>query len=242
MITFTIPGTALPRLARLALAADTDGPGPLRHVALRVTSTAVRFSATNGKLLASVILDISDLKGDIGDFTESILDCVQFTAACKLIGKHCHKPVTISIEKTEARITFGTVSSLVRRHESMVYPAHDHIWTRSAGLLWVPCTSSLDPALAATAQKIAGTTRMLFRTPVQPASGLPRLWEAATEDETAPVLSDLRNLVRAPAYWISDEQEMAILLMPISRADAEQQLDFSRFACPMTGSQVSAAA
>ena len=45
MITFTIPGAALPRLARLVLATDTDAPGPLRHIALRVTTNAVRFSA-----------------------------------------------------------------------------------------------------------------------------------------------------------------------------------------------------
>ena len=239
MITFTIPGAALPRLARLALATDTDGPGPLRHVALRVTSTAVRFSATNGKLLASVILDISDLKGDIGDFTESILDCVQFTAACKAIGKHCPKPVTVSIDKAETRITFGTVSSIVHRHDG-VFPSIDHIWTRTAGLHWVPCASSLDPALAATAQKIAGSSRILFSTPVQPDSGLQRLWAAATEEEITPALSDIRSMVRAPAYWA--DESFAILLMPITRADAEQQFDLARFACPQTDSQISAAA
>ena len=239
MITFTIPGAALPRLARLTLATDTDGPGPLRHVAMRVTSTAVRFSATNGRLLASVILDISDLLGDIGDLAESILDIVQITAACKLIGKHCHKPVTISIDKAEARVTFGSVSSLVRRHEG-VFPSIDHIWTRTAGLHWVPCTSSLDPALAAIAQKIAGATRMLFRTPVQPASGLQRLWASATEDEPSLEIAQLRNLVRSPAYWA--DLEMAILLMPITRADAEEQLDLSRFACSATEPQVAAAA
>ena len=239
MITFTIPGAALPRLARLTLATDTDGPGPLRHVAMRVTSTAVRFSATNGRLLASVILDISDLLGDIGDLAESILDIVQITAACKLIGKHCHKPVTITIDKAEARITFGTVSSIVRRHDG-VFPSIDHIWTRTARLRWVPCTSSLDPSLAATAQKIVGTTRMLFMTPVHPASDLQRLWASATENEISPALSDLRNLVRAPAYF--SDSDTAILLMPISRADAEQQFDFARFSCPQTDSQVSAAA
>ena len=239
MITFTIQGSALLKLARLALATETDGPGPLRNIAMRVTATAVRFSATNGKLLASVILDIIDLQGDVGDLAESILDCAQFTAACKTVGKHCHKPVTISIDKAEARVTFGTVSSLVRRHEG-VFPSIDHIWTRTSGLHWVPCTSSLDPALTSIAQKIAGNTRMLFRSPVHPSTGLQRLWTAASEDETTPALSDLRNLVRAPAYWA--DHELAILLMPITRGDAEDQLDLVRFACPLIDSQVAAAA
>ena len=218
---------------------DTDAPGPLRHIALRVTTNAVRFSATDGKLLASIVHEISDFHGDPGDLAESILDSSQFTAACKLIGKHCHKPVTITIDKAEARITFGTVSSIVRRHDG-VFPSIDHLWTRTARLRWVPCTSSLDPSLAATAQKIAGTTRMLFMTPVHPASDLQRLWASATENEISPALSDLRNLVRAPAYF--SDSDTAILLMPISRADAEQQFDLARFSCPQTDSQVSAAA
>ena len=237
--TFTIPGAVLPRLSRLVLATDTDALGPLRHIAMRVTSNAVRFSATSGKLLASIVLDISDLQGELGDLVESILDCFQLTAACKAIGKHCHKPVTFTIEKAEVRITFGSVSSLIRRHDG-VFPSIDHIWTRSAGLQWVPCTSSLDPNLAAVAQKIASSTRSLFSTPVQPASNLQRLWATATEDETAPALSDLRTLMRAPAYWT--DNELALLLMPITRADAEQQLDLARFACPMTAPQVTAVA
>jgi len=237
--TFTIPGAVLPRLSRLVLATDTDAPGPLRHIAMRVTANAVRFSATNGKLLASIVHEVSDLSGDHGDSAESILDSTQITAACKAIGKHCHKPVTISIDKAEARVTFGTVSSIVRRHDG-VFPSIDHIWSRTAGLHWVPNTSSLDPALAAVAQKIAGSERMLFRTPVQPATSLQRLWAAATEDETTPALSDLRSMVRAPAYWADDL--IAILLMPITRADADQQLDLNIFACPVTELQPAAAA
>ena len=230
MTTFSIPGNAIQRLSRLALAADTTAPGPISHIALRVTASAARFTATNGRLLASLLLPITDLSGEPSD---CILDRGQYTAAWKLLGKSTTRSVLFSIEKGETRVSIGSVSAVIRCHDA-TYPAIDHIWTRTAGKQWVPTAASLDPDLAATAQRIAGSSRILFNSPVSPESGLHRLWSAMDvgafpEQDAIPSLSSLQVLLRAPAYFC--DNDLALLVMPVTRAAEERQLDLSAFAC-----------
>jgi hypothetical protein len=50
MTSFTIPRITADRLARLPLAC-ADETGPLGHISVRVTPSAVRFAATNGRIL-----------------------------------------------------------------------------------------------------------------------------------------------------------------------------------------------
>ncbi len=228
MTAFTIPGSALSRLARLAQATEVGDNGVICHIAVRVTLDACRFTATDGKLLASIVHAITALQGDPVD---AILDREQFTAACKLLSKHHPSRVTVTIAQHEIRFTAGTVSAVIRRRDG-TYPPFDHIWSKTVGMQWVPCTSSLNLSLAASAQQIAGKAALSFSTPVPMNSAAQRLWSSASPGEfgaTLP-LTELQGALRAPAYWA--DHELAILLMPISRAGSEKQLDLSRFVLP----------
>ena len=239
---FTIAGDALPRLVRLAQA--TDDTGLLHHISLRVTAASTcRFAATSGRILAAIVLDIADLSGEPID---AVLDHEQYQAALKLLGKHARR-MAITIEETEVRMTAGTVSAVIRRHDGS-YPNFDHIWLKTAGQRWVPCVSSLDPHLTTLAQSIAGKTKLLFTSPVQPEANLHRLWGATTPTDVAgfpdqdvvPTLSDLQALMRAPAYWA--DHELALLIMPVTRGDADHQLDVSRFVCTQSAPEAVVAA
>jgi hypothetical protein len=245
MTQFTIPGSAIQRLSRLIHATDDSTPGPLSHIALRASASFARFTATNGRLLASLLLDAADAAGLDSEQVDLIIDAAQFTAACKLLGKHA-KAITFTIngEAREARVSAGTTSAVIRCHEG-TFPSIDHIWSRTAGQQWVPSCSSLDPALIAVAQSIIGKgTRILFSSPMPAEARMSRLWSgtvpADVDQDAAPSLSSLHALVRAPAYWC--DSELAILIMPITRVDSEQQLDFSAFAFPLPTPAASAAA
>jgi hypothetical protein len=227
MITFSIPRITADRLARLGLACADDNTN-ISHLGVRVTPTAVRFSATNGRILASLLVPVDDFVGTPGDL---ILDQAQLAAAVKAAAKGSGR-IGFRIDEAEARVTNGTVASVVRR-VSGTWPQVDHVWTRPAGRRWVPTMSSIDPQLAAIAQKITGAkSAVLFSSPVDPGARLERLWAVpgAQPDESIS-LASLRAVVTAPAYW--SDYELAILLMPITRGDSERQLNLDAHAMPL---------
>jgi hypothetical protein len=242
MTTFSIAGTSLPRLARLAQATD-DNPGLLRHISLRTSTSTCRFAATSGRILAAIVIDINDFNGEPID---AILDHDQYVAALKLVGKNARR-ITITIEKSEVRMTAGTVSAVIRRHEGL-YPNFDHVFSKTLGQRWVPCVSSLDPHLTSIAQSIAGKTPLLFCSPAQPESNLHRLWGATRSADVAgfpdqdavPQTASIQGLVRAPAYW--SDHELFLLIMPVTRGDADHQLDLARFVCPLSAPATASAA
>jgi hypothetical protein len=222
MTLFTIPRLTADRLSRLALAC-ADEAGPLGGISIRVTATTARFAATNGRLLASLVVMLDGLTGDPLD---AILDAGQFTAALKSTAKASGGRITFEIGAKEARLTNGTASAIVRRIEG-TYPRVEHVWTRTAGRQWVPTMSSLDPLLLATAQKISGARQaLLFASPVDPAARLDRLW--AVSGGTAGDGIDLalaRQAVVSPGYW--SDHELAILVMPVTRAPEQRALDLA---------------
>ena len=226
MQTFSIHRSSVDRLTRIGLACACDA-GPIAHIGLRVTPTQVRFSATDGRILASLVVPIEDLVGTPGDV---ILERDQFTTALKAAGKAAGR-ITVRIDATEARISNGSVAAVARRITG-TFPEVQHVWTRPAGRRWVPALSSLDPRLISVAQKIVGKGAVLFSAPTDPAIRLERLWSSPGRDDHAEAISldALRAAVTAPAYW--SDHELALLLMPISRSDAERQIDLSAHALP----------
>ena len=226
MLSFSVPRLTADRLARLCLASADDNSN-IAHYGIRVAETQVRFSATNGRILASLIVPITDL---LGDPTDLILDQAQFAAALKAVAKGSGGRISLKIDDTEARVTNGTVASVVRRITG-TFPNVDHVWTRPAGLAWVPAMSSQDPMLLGIAQKIAGAkSAMLFSSPVEPDVALRRLWSSpGREDRVESVgVAALRKAVVAPAYWC--DFELAILVMPITRSSEDRQLDLTAHA------------
>jgi len=223
VISFSIPRRIADRLSRLGLACEDSGV--LAHVSVRIGTTQVRFSATNGRVLASLIVPIDDLQAPSSEGL--ILDQGQLTAAMKLALKGTGNRISFKVDSTEARVSVGTNASVVRRI-SGAYPNVDHVWNRTVGRQWVPTTSSIDPHLVALAQKITGLkTAVLFSTPVDPDLHLDRVWASPGRDDHAETINidALRSVVRSPAYWC--DHELAILVMPITRADTERQLDLS---------------
>lgn len=228
MTSFTIPRLTADRLSRLPLAC-ADETGPLGHVGVRVTPTAVRFACTNGRLLASFLVPLDAMTGDPG---EVILDADQFTAALKATAKATGGRIQVEIGPKEARLTNGTASAIVRCVDG-TFPRVEHCWTRTAGRQWVPAISSLDPHLVAITQKISGyKIPMLFTSPVEPGNRLERLWAAPGAHPYESIsVSVLRSVITAPAYWA--DHELAILVMPITRGDSERQLNLDAHALPM---------
>lgn len=228
-ITFSLPRTCLDRLARLCLACADDATN-ISHIGVRVGPSSVRFSATNGRLLASLVVLVDDFQGMP---TDLILDREQFASALKLSVKATGR-ITCTINNDEARFSSGTVASVVR-HISGSFPGVDHVWQRPSGRRWVPTMSSIDPQLAAIAQRIIGMKKaVLFSSPVDPGMRLERLWASPGREDYAESISldALRSVVTAPAYWA--DYELAILLMPITRSDAEGQLDLSAHASALS--------
>jgi hypothetical protein len=243
VITFSIPRFLADRLSRLSLACDNTGV--LAHIGVRIGPQQVRFCATNGRILASVIVPMHDLQGTSSE--DFILDQVQFSAAMKAAAKSTGARVSMKVDNAEVRITVATMASVVRRI-SGVFPEVSHVWSRTAGRQWVPTTSSIDPHLVALAQKITGLkTAVLFSSPIEPAIRLQRLWASPGPEDHAETISleALRTAVRSPAYWCSDEGDqgsLALLVMPITRADAERQLDLSAHAMAVPQATAPAAA
>ncbi len=225
MTQFTIPRITADRLARLPLAC-ADESGPLGHIGVRITPTAVRFATTNGRILASLVVPLDAITGDPID---TILDADQFIAALKATAKASGGRIQIEIGPTEARLTNGTASAIVRRVDG-AFPRFEHCWTRTANRRWVPTMSSLDPVLLATAQKISGHKNpLLFSSPVDPAAALDRLWAVpgAAAGENIDLVQ-ARQAVIAPGYW--SDHELAILVMPITRTADQRQLDVAMHA------------
>jgi hypothetical protein len=225
MTQFTIPRLTAERLARLPLACAHE-PGPLAHVSMRVTPTAVRFATTNGRILASLVVPLDVLTGEA---TDIILDSEALAAALKVTAKQPGGRITVEIGAQEARLTNGTASAIVRRVQG-VFPRVEHAWTRTAGRRWVPTMSSLDPLLLGLAQRICGhKSPLLFSSPVDPAADLNRLWAVpgASAQESID-LAQARQVVVAPGYW--SDHELAILVMPITRTADQRQLDLAAHA------------
>ncbi len=228
MTSFTIPRINADCLSRLPLAC-ADETGPTGHIGVRITPTAVRFAATNGRILASFLVPIDSLDGEPID---AILDAGQFAAALKSTSKMAGGRITVEIGAKEARLTNGTSSAIVRRVDG-TFPNVDHVWNRTAGRRWVPSMSSLDPALVSVAQKISGNRQpMLFASPVENGARLERLWSVpgAQPDENLS-LAAMRAAIIAPAYFA--DHELAFLVMPITRSDSERKLDLSQHTLPL---------
>ena len=225
MITFSFNKSHLDRLSRLALAADDTKASPnLGHIALRITPEVIRFSATNGKILISLLVPIGSAEVEPADL---ILDGDQFTTAMRALGRSTASSVQVTIVDTEARLTAGVSTAIVRRVPG-VYPAIDHVWTKTKGAAWVPTLSTLDPTLVAVAQKVIGKSSLLFSSPVTDATPVAPLWGDLKGEARLPALSDLAGLVRAPAYWT--DGQAAVLLMPITRAVTGPGMDLTPFA------------
>ena len=237
MTSFTIPRITADRLVRLPLACS-DEIGVLGQIGVRVTPTAVRFSATNGRILASFLVPIDTLEGEPLDH---VLDSDQFISALKATSKGSSGRISVEVGAKEARFTNGTASAIVRRVDG-TFPKVEHVWTRPAGRRWVPTISTLDGSLVAVAQKISGSKNpLLFASPVEPACHLERVWAVpgAMPDESI-AAAYIRAAVTAPAYWA--DHELAFLLMPITRSDGERQLDLSQHALALPLPQVAVAA
>lgn len=229
MLTFSTPRTVAERLARIALACSDDRTA-ISHIGIRVASTAVRFAATNGRILASVVVPVDHLGGEPADV---VLDREQFVAAMKIAAKGSGQRIAVEIGPKEARVSNGTTSAIVRRVDG-TFPNVEHVWTRPDGRRWVATMSSLDTQLTGIAQKISGNKQpLLFVSPVDPTSRLERLWAMPGVDDHAEVihLTALRPAVTAPAYWC--DHELAILVMPITRMAEERQLDLAAHALPL---------
>jgi hypothetical protein len=237
MTLFTIPRLTADRLSRLSLAC-ADEAGPLGGISVRVTPTAIRFAATNGRILASLVVPLEALTGQPLD---TILDAAQFTAALKTTAKGPGGRLTLEIGATEARITNGTLSAIVRRIEG-TFPRVEHVWTRTTGRQWVPTMSSLDPVLLGIAQKISGSkTALLLSSPVDPTGRLDRLWSVTGGTVGEGVdLTQARQAVIAPAYWA--DHELAFLIMPVTRAPEQRDLDLAGHALPLPELAAAAAA
>ena len=236
MTSFTIPRIAADRLSRLPLAC-ADESGPLGHIGIRITPTAARSAATNGRILASLVVSLDGLDGDPLDI---VLDAEALTAALKTTAKSTGGRISVEIGPKEARLTNGTVSAIVRRVDG-TFPRVEHVWTRTAGRQWVPTISSLDPALVAVAQKISGHKNpLLFSSPVDPAARLDRLW--AVPGATAGEGLDLvqaRQAVSTPGYWA--DHELALLIMPITRTAEQRPLDLQAHAVALPEAAAAAA-
>ena len=227
MLSFSIPRLSAERIVRLGLAC-ADEAGVLGHIGVRVTPNAVRFSATNGRLLASLVVPVDDFLGTPGDL---VLDRDQLIVALKTATKATIGKVIVKIDNDEARITTGSVTSVVRRIAG-TYPAIDHVFSKPDGQHWIPTVASLDPHLVSIAQKITGHKQaVLFVSPIEPSNRLGRIWSVTgpSNDDTLNI-NGLRAAVRAPAYWA--DHELAVLIMPVTRND-ERQLDFSAHALPL---------
>jgi hypothetical protein len=235
MTIFTIPRLTADRLSRLALACAAE-TGPLGSISVRVTPTAARFAATNGKLLASLVVPLEALTGEPID---TILAADQFTAALKALSKGSGGRMTVEIGTKEARLTNGTASAIVRRIEG-TYPQVEHVWSRTTGRRWVPTLSSLDPVLLGIAQKISGQKNpLLFSSPVDPTAQLDRLWAVpgAAVGESLDLVQ-ARQAVIAPGYWA--DHELAILIMPVTRSADQRQLDLSQHTLAMPATALAA--
>lgn len=236
MIRFTFASLHLARLARIHLAAETEHPAlATAHVHLQITPDRLRFAATNGKLLAAIIVDTID-KANAG--TDVLLDCSQFTAAIKALAKSTgaiRTPQVIHVEVGvgEVRFSHGQNSTIVRRI-GLRFPAMDHIFTKPTGMRWVPCVATLDQDFASLAKRISGNPKpLLFLTPVPLASPAPQLWQQPTAKGSLPLVpvTDLEPLTRSAAFWA--DGDLFLLLMPIFRDAAEPQLNLTRFLLPV---------
>jgi hypothetical protein len=228
MLRFSFPAILLDRLSRLHLAADSDAvDSALNHIHLQVAADRIRFSATSGKMLAALAATLVEPSPGC---TDALLDVIQFTTAIKALmkGGAGNQPVQVLIEPHEVRFTRGQTSALVRRIPK-AFPQFEHIFTKPVGMRWVPCLASLNPNMAAAAQRIAGKTMLLFSTPVPMGSLVTHLWQAAKPDDTGASLrlTEIRQAL-GPAFW--SDGELAILLMPMSRGETETQWDLSGFA------------
>lgn len=228
--TFTIPNDLLTRLSRLHHVTDASNPASnLRHIHVRVAPDHVRFAATNGRILAVLRADLDDLQGDA---REVIFDVQQFKDAMKAVDRaipqRSNQRITVTLTATEAKFSTGDAAALVRLVPG-IYPNVDHVFTRTEGQRWVPCLSSLNPDLASVAQKLVGKTTVLFSSPVAADATISHLWGSGAADDHAVQLSlpAMRSLVTAPAYWC--DHELALLVMPVSRAASERQLDLLAF-------------
>lgn len=235
--TVTFSRDLIPRLSRLHLVTDPSNPAsPLAHIHLRVTPERIRFAATNGRLLAVMTTATDDHQGDMRDV---ILTVHQFNDALKAVDRvlpsRGHHRVTITINATEATFSAGNAAALVRLHPG-AYPNSDHVFTRTVGQRWMPSLSSLSPLLTAVAQKVAGKIPLLFSSPITPSSSVAHWWGAQSAgDHAAQVsLTDVRAFIQAPAYWCDDQ--LAFLLMPITRKDDERPLELTRFVRSMSAS------
>ena len=229
MLTFSLPRMVAERLTRIALACADDRTA-ISNIGIRATSTAVRFAATNGRILASVVVPVDHLGGEPADV---VLDREQFVAAMKSAAKGSGQRIAVEIGPKEARLSNGTASAIVRRVDG-IFPNVEHVWTRPDGRRWIATMSSLDTNLTGIAQKISGNKQPLFFvSPVDPTSRLERLWAMPGVDDHAEVirLAALRPVVTAPAYWC--DHELAILVMPITRMAEERQLDLAAHALPL---------
>ena len=223
---FTFPATILPRLALLATCGGDDGL--LQHIHLRASLTACTFQATNGRILAIVKADTIDATGMVG----AVLDGVQFTAACKLLakGKRGAHHVLVDIGETEARISNGETVSLVELHAGN-YPNVDFIIDRvEGGTHWSPSIASFDPDLLVIAKRFLGKdTKLLLKSAVGLGGTVERIWNSLvpSDCEATIPLSAMREAVNLPGYYT--DHNLLLLIMPVSRSDAEDAVDASGF-------------
>ncbi len=229
MLNFSIPRPVAERLSRIALACADDRTA-ISHIGIRATSSVIRFAATNGRILASLVVPVDLLVGEPAD---AVLDREQFVAAMKIAARGTGQRIVVEIGPREARVSNGTTSAIVRRVDG-TFPNVEHVWTRPEGRRWVATMSSLDTHLTGIAQKISGNKQpLLFVSPVDPTSRLERVWAMPGVDDHSEAirLSALRPAVTAPAYWC--DHELAILVMPITRMAEERQLNLAAHALPL---------
>lgn len=220
MISFSIPRTSAERLARIHHACSVHQSPATDNIGVRIVGNMVRFTATNGKILASIAVTVTDL---IGSDANLVLGKEQFANGLKAALKIPGNRIGFKIDTQEARICNAGMESVVRILDSH-FPHVDHVWTRPASKHWVPCIASLDQRLTEIASKIAGNKQgLLFSSAIDSTHPLERIW--AKDGDEAVCISSIRALTRAPAYW--SDGDLALFIMPVHRADSEPQLDLS---------------
>ena len=216
MLSFTLPRLSLPRLSRVHLAC-ADELGPIGHISLRLTQSVARFVATDGMILANLVVPVEGCT--TGSTVDLILDHVQFAIAITAMVRTKSGAISVGIEGKELRMTCGNSSAIVRIVDG-TYPNINWLLDRHAAApAWVPSICSLDPRKTTIAQKIVGKTPALFFSPTH-VPQLGRIWDFPKIDnlghEPDIAASSLRDLTTTPAFWA--DHELCIMIMPITRS------------------------
>jgi hypothetical protein len=216
-LAFTVLSAHLVRLAGLrhALAIDRSA---LAHVHLVVDGDAARFTASDGRVLALLKLDLADLADFDGEPADLLLDGPLFIAACSTLLRADHATtmrIVIDYERREMRMTRGAAIAVVGLRD-LGYPITSAFLRGYSGKTMVPAIATFAPALLMAASRIAGarqSTLMLWS--ATPDADLADCWGRNVEPDETIASGSVADLLTQPGFW-SDGQ-LLMLVMPVTR-------------------------